>query len=81
MSVPDPEHEKLLAMVDKHLLQLSEHFDAVQIIATRHRPGADESTDVIKRGTGNWYARYGAAVLWIEEHKAREAEQVRREDL
>lgn len=71
--------DDVIAHVERVLAQLSEHFDTVQIIATRYVPGPDGGTSVVKMGAGNWYARFASAALWVEECKAREHEDVRRE--
>jgi len=64
------------AALDRVLAQLTEQFDSVQIIATRHRgAGVGEQTWLMHRGTGNWYARYGAVREWLarEDEGARDA--------
>ena len=44
---------------------LGEHFDSVQIVATK-RTGAGE-TRRFGVGVGDFYARYGAARLWVQK--------------
>lgn len=66
-----------LARLDRCLAQLSEHFDSVQIVATRHN---GDATISCHRGTGNWFSRYGAVVEWVEFQQARVREKVRREE-
>lgn len=51
--------------LDRILAQLSEHYDSVQIVATRH---TGDKTIRVDRGTGNWFSRYGAVQLWVEKH-------------
>jgi hypothetical protein len=52
---------------------LGEHFDTVQIFATRHEAGEKNGTVHLKWGTGNWFARYGQVREWVlvEEESAR----------
>lgn len=66
-----------LVRLDRCLAQLSDHFDSIQIVATRHD---GDSTISFHRGTGNWFSRYGAVVEWVAFANARAAEKVRRED-
>ncbi len=63
VSDPDPD----LSRLDRCLAQLSDHWDSVQIIATRHNGTA---TIVADRGTGNWYSRFGATSEWVERQRA-----------
>ena len=56
-----------MLLLERHTKQLMEHFDTVQIFATRHRPGdAEGSTITADFGNGNWFARYGQIILWSE---------------
>jgi len=43
--------------------RLAEHFDCVQILATRMNQG---HTQFVKKGVGNWYARHGMAQQFIQ---------------
>jgi hypothetical protein len=52
-------------LIEKHARELSEHFDTVQILATRHDPANEDGTIYFAIGVGNFYARYGQAVEWI----------------
>ncbi len=51
------------ARVKRACQVLIEHFDAVQIFATRH-VGGETGTLGIHRGEGNWYARFGQVKDW-----------------
>lgn len=51
-------------MVKRHVEELGEHFDSVQIFATRHEQGSLDGTVSIHIGTGNWFARYGQVTEW-----------------
>jgi len=54
-----------VAMVRQHAEQLGEHFDSVQIFATRHEPGSLGGTVTVHLGVGNYYARYGQVCEWM----------------
>lgn len=53
--------EELLA---RYANQLAEHFSSVQIIATRLEP--DCSTRRFDKGSGDFFARIGAARDWLK---------------
>jgi hypothetical protein len=55
------DQERLKAAVNG----LIEHFDTVQIFATRHESGTLDGTVAASRGGGNWYARIGHVKEWI----------------
>lgn len=54
-------------IIDAHAVQLSEHFEAVQIIATGMDP--QEGTGLYKAGRGNHYARIGVVEEWLKREK------------
>lgn len=58
------QREQDLAMVKQHCEQLIEHFDTVQIFATRC-DGTEDGTVAVQLGLGNWYAREGQVREWI----------------
>lgn len=57
-----------VAIIDKHLNALAEHFDAVQIVACVLEP--DGKTRSYKRGSGLWYARQALCSEFITEEQA-----------
>lgn len=59
--------ERLEKILDTHLGQLAEHFDAVQIFATNHEVGGDTTLTIVKGG-GNWNARRGMVTEWMTKH-------------
>jgi hypothetical protein len=61
-----------LRRIEEALDLLIEHFDCVQIFATRDESGELGGTVRISRGRGNWYARFGQVMLWVEREKALE---------
>ncbi len=58
-----------MTLIELMAAQLGEHFDAVQIMASRNEEGL---TGCFKRGCGNWYARQGMAHEFINEDVAQE---------
>lgn len=77
----DPEVE----MVKNKVLELAEHFDSVQIFATRFDADTKD-TATIQIGTGNFTARFGQITEWCERIleqnrcKAREEYNIQDED-
>ncbi len=57
-----------LAILKKHVAELAEHYDAVQIVATWL--ASDNLTRSHKCGSGNWYARTGLCREFINENLA-----------
>lgn len=60
--------ERLLELIKKAAFELGEHFDAVQIVATKHND-QDTGTSSWSYGVGNYYARYGHIAQWLEKEK------------
>ncbi len=59
----DETKDREIALIDSHVAQLMEHFDSVQILATRTK--SDGTTIGVTRGRGNWYSRVGYAREWL----------------
>lgn len=68
-----------LKLLDEHVDKLMEHFDSVQIFATRQHSAvtgdSDKNTMSCESGGGNFYARMGQVREWlirqdtyVEEH-------------
>jgi hypothetical protein len=74
----DPE-ERDMERIKRACTLLIEHFDSVQIIATRHAPDED-GTIHASWGEGNWYARYGSVREWLLKKDEASRENVRRDD-
>ena len=81
----DAEWEKLREMIKQHAQQLGEHFETVQILATR--PDSIDGECFTQRwdvGVGNHYARFGQATLWLEEQaefiRARAHQRIEEQD-
>jgi hypothetical protein len=67
-----------MELIDKALGQLAEHFDSVHIFATRHL--GPEGTEAYSKGRGNFYARFGQMVRFVENEKEGFREEIRKED-
>lgn len=63
-------------MLDRHVHQLAEHFDCVQIMVSSVTEGAD-GTRSLSRGCGNWHARLNQARTWVLYHDEKDKEQAR----
>lgn len=63
-------NEEAEQLLQRTAEQLGEHFDAVQILASKPRDGG--GTACFKSGAGNWYARQGMAHEFVEEAKAQD---------
>jgi len=66
----DEMRRKDLGAIEAHAMQLSEQFDAVEIICTRDN-GKKNGTVHVSSGVGNWYARYGAVRAWLKSEENR----------
>lgn len=71
--------EQAVELLNAHAARLSEHFDAVLILASYME--SDGTWAALSAGEGNWYARQGMASRFIEQPRAEEiANEIRRED-
>jgi hypothetical protein len=71
--------EQALELLNSYAARLSEHFDAVQILASYLEP--DGTTAAVASGQGNWYARQGMAHAFVERTRAEEiADEIQRDD-
>jgi len=66
MSEDEQEHDDM-RRIREACEVLSEHFDSVQIFATRHEMGTDDGTVNVSYGVGNWFARYGQIHQWMND--------------
>jgi hypothetical protein len=60
-------NEQDMLRIKNAVEQLGEHFDAVQVFATRHEHGIEDGTLSFRYGSGNFYARIGQVSEWLEE--------------
>lgn len=74
-----PEDDPDVLRVEKSARELMEHFDSIQIIATRYEPDEKE-TVTISRGIGNWSARYGSVRESMVKMEESFKEGIRRQD-
>ena len=66
MSDSDERKKREQALVDAAVQSLGEHFDTVQVLVTRESDDGEKDTVSIARGAGNWYARQGQMLHWLE---------------
>lgn len=65
--MPDEIRQHDEAIVNKAIDDLRLRFDTVQIFVTRQESGARDATTVGgSYGYGNWYARKGQIIEWLE---------------
>ena len=57
--------EQRLVILKRHVNELSEIYDSVQIVATWLNENGTTSSQ--KRGSGNWYARQALCREFVEE--------------
>lgn len=59
--------EQDVELLKSAALNLGEHFDTVQIFATRHQTETEEDTGTVNvnYGVGNWFARLGFVKDWV----------------
>lgn len=74
-------NEEELKLVEKTATDLAEHFDSVQIFASRHEPALESGTVTLNVGLGNFYARYGQVREWITMQDERERMKARKEEV
>ena len=58
-------------LVQKHVNQLIEMFDSVQVFCVRHDPANADGTIAVQIGAGNWFSRCGQVREWLvmqDEH-------------
>ncbi len=63
--------EAKIKILERHVDELAEIYDAVQIVVTGLRPNG--GTFGFKRGSGNWYARQALCREFIQEAVSEEA--------
>jgi len=78
MSQESANHD--LKLLEDAAKKLGEHFDSVQIFATRHEPTIEDGTITVSYGVGNWFARYGQIKEWLIKSDERTRQAVRDEN-
>lgn len=73
-------NDELSEVVNRHLIMLREHFDAVHIVATREAEGDQESRVTFSMGKGSIYERLGAMRDYVLKQDERTRIQAGRED-
>lgn len=74
---PEDREEEDLRELKRHTAMLMEHFDTVQIFATRHI--GDDGTISVQNGDGNWFARHGQVATWLLKQDEATRNEVRGE--
>lgn len=57
-------------LVEKFISDISEHVDSVTVFVNKKRDEGNKGTCNMVNGYGNWYARFGHIVDWVEYQKA-----------
>ena len=71
-------HDERMGLLDRHAVQLREHFSSVQIIAVRH-DSDDDGAVRFTVGRGSWYERFAAMLEIVEQDRARYIRRAERE--
>jgi len=69
------------AMVKEAASRLGEHVDSVQIMVTKYSPSGEGNTLTFEHGIGNFCARFGQAVEWVEVQREFQREWARRKQV
>jgi hypothetical protein len=65
-------NEELQKLLDETAEKLGEHFSSVLILASHQDTDAESHfTDGYNSGVGDWYARQGMAMVYIDKTKAK----------
>ncbi|MDH5244495.1 MAG: hypothetical protein OEX05_11220 [Chloroflexota bacterium] len=69
------DHDERYQIIERHVAMLREHFDSVQILASRTEDGG---TARFEYGSGSWYERLGLTrslvIRWEEQERVAERE-------
>lgn len=76
---PEDRRDHDMKIIKSHAIQLTEHFDSVQIFVTRMTEDQDNIIGA-STGEGNWYARFGQVVEWVEQQNERARVNIREDD-
>lgn len=66
--------------IKRVVAELGEHFDTVQVFATRCEDGTLDGTINVQFGAGNWFARYGQVRNWIVKEDEAIRAEVRKDE-
>lgn len=74
-------HEERYEILRRHVVQLREHFGAVEIVAEREEDD-EQGTCRYEHGSGSWFARLGLIRSWLirEEESERVRARMRAEE-
>ena len=73
------EQDKIKHLVDDACTRLIEHVDSVQILVTFHTEDG-QPTSSYETGRGNFFARLGQVVEWLEMQREYERCEAKRRD-
>lgn len=68
-------NEKEYALIKKACRELGEHFDSVQIFASRHEQGVEKGTLDASWGVGSFFSRYGQIKFWLLKQEGAHGEE------
>ena len=66
----EQERDDKMKLIEQTCSRLQEHFDSVQIFATKHDPTMSEGTINWHYGSGNWFTRWGQIKDWISRKES-----------
>lgn len=70
MSDVPPEMVEADRLIREFVAKISEHVDCVTIFINKRREDGKSGTWNLVLGAGNWYARYGHVLDWVDEQRA-----------
>lgn len=77
-------HEERAEILNRHVAQLREHFDAVEIVACRSDSDTAQCATRFESGGGGFYERFGMMRAWVirqeEIERVHAREEVESED-
>lgn len=76
----DDEKQAIKEMVDKHVSQIGEHVDCIQVFVQKHDDGGGSFTLSYEKGSGNFYSRFGHIVEWVDMQREFQRCEARRRD-
>ena len=62
-------NDEIISRVNKFVDEIGEFTDSVQVVVTYPSLDGNGSTQCYERGTGNYYARLGAILEWVDVQK------------
>ena len=72
----DQKRDAELARIRKHVDEMGEHWENVQVFCSRFE---GDDTQILHLGKGNLHARVGQVAAWVIREEEKEREEIRRE--